>query len=273
MILSEEPRHISSSSEPLTRFGRRSSSLSASQIISRIVLSNLGFSSESSIIPYLPSSRNTPLNSTSTSMEALCSICLEPLDEEKGELYSVNRCSHTFHKHCIAEWKKFSTKCPCCRGPLPDDLGRTFSRIQNMPNEEVVPAMTTEGIWENIIFGPILVIWPVCVVSLFVLFESGCLCIFIFLTFFMGVYVIFQEESHNMVSVICFVIILCIVFPLVVVILVAFFILQIFYVLYRTVVFYANVFTCKMRWSGTSKFIINRTINLITYFFEVLEEL
>jgi len=56
-----------------------------------------------------------------------------------------------------------------------------------------------------------------------------------------------------MVSVICIVIILCVVFPLDDVILVAFFILQIFYVLSRTDVFYANVFTCKIRWSGTRK--------------------
>jgi len=89
----------------------------------------------------------------------------------------------------------------------------------------------------------------------------------------MAVYVIFQEESHKMVSVICLVLILCLVFPLVVVIIVALFMLQIFYVLFRTVVFYANVFTCKMRWCGSSKFIVNRTINLITYFFEVLEEM
>jgi len=275
MILPEAPRHISSSSEHLNRFGRRrSSSLSASQIISKVLLYNVGFSSESSIIPYLTPTRTTPLNSTSTaSVEALCSICLDTLDEEKGEVYKVDGCSHTYHKHCISEWKRFSRKCPCCRGPLDDELGITFSRVQNIPDEEAVPAMTREGIWENVIFSPILVFWPLCIFSLFVMFESACLIIFISLTFFMAMYAIFQEESHKMVSVICLVLILCLVFPLVVVIIVALFTLQIFYVLFRTAVFYANVFTCKMRWWGASKFIVNRTINLITYFFEVLEEM
>jgi len=276
MILSNAPRNISSSSEIFFRSGRRrSSSLSASQVISRIVLSSVGLSTESSIIPYLPgtSTKTTPSNATSVSAEILCSICLESMDEESGDLYRVTECSHTYHKHCISQWKKHSTKCPCCRGPLPDELGATVSKLWNIPAEAAMPVMTVEGILENVIFGPIGVIWPICIISLFIVFETACFGIFIGLTFFMALYVIFKEESHEATSGICFVIILCLVFPPAIVILVICFTLQVFYVLYRTIVFYANVFACKMRWSSASKFIINRTVNLIMYILEVLEEL
>jgi len=33
--------------------------------------------------------------------EIICPICLESMDEEKGNLFTVTRCSHTYHKHCI----------------------------------------------------------------------------------------------------------------------------------------------------------------------------
>jgi len=271
---SDAPRHISSSSEFLTVYGRRrSSSLSASQAISRIILGSIGLSTSSSVIAYQQSPKRSPINSLSTSAEALCAICLEALDEEKGDLYTVAACSHTYHKQCIATLKKHSTKCPCCRGPLPDEIGATVSWLKNIPREDVVPEMTTEGMLENLIFGLIGIIWPVSIVALFVLFETACFAIFVVLIFFMAIHVIFAEESHNTTSAICFVIILCIVFPILIVILVICFVLQVFYTLFRTVVFYANIFSCRMRWSNASKFIITRTVILITYVFNVLEEL
>jgi len=246
-------------------------------VISRIVLANIrgSTSTECSFVPYLPgsSTHSSPTNPTSVSVVMLCSICRQPMDEEQGNLYTVKGCKHTYHKHCISQWKKHSMKCPCCQGPVPNEIGLTLSRLQNVPVEEDLSDMTLETILENVIFSPIGIIWPICLVSLFVLFETAFVGIFITLTFFMALYIIFKEESHRTINGICLVIVLCLIFPPVVVILVTTFILQMFYIFYKTVVFYVNVFTCKMRWSSANKFIINRTVSLITYIFEVLEEM
>merc|ERR550517_1319994 len=127
----------------------------------------------------------------------LCPICLEPIDEEKGDLYRVTGCEHIYHKHCIFEWKKYSTKCPCCRGTLYDELGSTFSRMQNIPTEEAMPDITSEGILENVIYSPIGIIWPICIVSAFLLFETVCFCIFLSLIFIVALFVIYKGESYS----------------------------------------------------------------------------
>jgi len=142
-----------------------------------------------------------------------------------------------------------------------------------MLTDEVIPEMTSVGIIENVIFSPVGVAWSICLVLLFLVFEAACFGIFIALVFFMALYVMFIEESHNIAYCIYLVIVFCLVFPPVIVILVTCYVLQVLYTLYRTVKFYANVFTCKMRWSSANKFIINRTVALITYAVQVLEEI
>jgi len=51
------------------------------------------------------------------------------------------------------------------------------------------------------------------------------------------------------------------------------FVIQVFYVLYRTAAFYGNVFMCRIRWTSAMEFIIARTVSLITYAFNRLDEL
>jgi len=280
MILSEITRNISSSSELQSRLdSRSSSSLSASEMISRMVLSNIGVSSEANLVYYPSGTSSTSnnqaasLNPTSDSVETLCAICLEEQDEEKGDLYIVTGCSHVYHKHCISRWMEKSRKCPICRGPIANDLGPPLSGLHLMLTDEVIPEMTRVGILENVIFSPIGVAWPICLVLLFLVFEAACFGIFVALVFFMALYVMFQEESHNIAYCICIVIVLCLVFPPVIVILTTSYVLQVFYILHRTVAFYINVCTCKMRWSSAYKFIINRTVALIMYAVQVLEEM
>jgi len=279
MFLTDLQRNISSSVEMQSRFRRSTSpSLTASQVITRIVLSNIGVSTEKSLVPYLssPSSTSlcltTPTNPTSSSVETLCSICLQAMDQEHGDLYTVRLCTHVYHKRCISQWKKYSTKCPCCRGPLSDELGLTFSRLQNFPAEEALPDMTRDGVLENIIFGAVGCVWPICLVFVFLVFEVAAFAIFVVLTFFMAIIVFFHEESRS-TSRLCLLIVLSLVFPPAVVVLVVSFILQIFYVLYRTVAFYGNVFMCRMRWSSANKFIITRTVSLVIYVFDWLNEI
>lgn len=42
-----------------------------------------------------------------------CCICTEQLT---GEIVFVNKCGHTFDKHCYETWLQQSTTCPECRG-------------------------------------------------------------------------------------------------------------------------------------------------------------
>jgi len=280
MILSESPGHILSSSESLSwRRSHSSSSLSVSVLINRRVMSGIGVTNEanlyfcSSLSSSTLNSQDASPNHTSDSVETLCAICLDVKDAEMGNLYIVTGCSHVYHEHCIFQWKRKSRKCPICLGPLTNDLGPTLLGIHPMLTDEVIPEMTSVGILENMIFSPIGVAWPICLVLLFLVFETACIGIFITLVFFIGLYALCQEESHNIVYCFCLAIVLFLVFPPFIVILIMSFTLQVIYTLYRTVAFYVKVFTCKMRWSSANKFIINRIIVLITYAVQILEEI
>jgi len=243
---------------------RDSLTISASSVMSRIILNPLwGISSESSLIPYVFES----------SSGYLCSICCDTLDEEEAEIYTVPNCEHIFHKRCISVWKKESPKCPCCRGPLPSEIGPTLTALENIPPAEELPEMSRGAMQENVIFSPVGVIFPICLVLLFILFEVAVFAIFIVLTFFMALYVIFHEETQHIYYTICLVITLLILFPFAIIFLLVSFICQIGYIFYRTGRFYYNVFSCNMRWISAISFIIDRTVILTTYVFELLDAL
>jgi len=243
---------------------RDSLTISASNVMSRIILNSMwGISSESSLIPYVFES----------SSGCLCSICLDTLDEEVAEIYTVPNCNHIFHKRCISLWKKESPKCPCCRGPLPSEIGPTLSVLDNIPRAEELPEMSWSAVQENVLFSPVGVIFPICLVLLFLLLEVAVFAVFICLTFFMALYIIFQEETQQVHCTISFVITLFILFPFVLIFLLGSFIFQVGYILYRTGRFYYNVFSCNMRWISARNFIIDRTVILTTYAFELLDAL
>merc|ERR1719334_1429021 len=232
--------------------------------MSRVILHPFwGISSESSLIPYIYES----------SSGFLCSICLDTLDEEEAEIYTVPECGHTFYKRCISLWKKESSKCPCCRGPLPSEIGPTLSVLENIPTAEEPPEMTWRAVQENVIFSPVGVIFPICLVLLFVLLEVAVFAIFIVLIFCMAMYTIFQEEAQQIYSTICLVLSFWLLFPFLIIFLTVSFTCQICYILYRTGRFYYNVFSCHMRWINAISFIIDRTVVLTTYVFELLEAL
>jgi len=234
----------------------RSDSLtqSATNIFSK-ALTNVGFSNEK---PYR-------VNDT----ETLCSICLDAMDEEEGNLYTIPACSHTFHKNCIAKWKELSRKCPCCRGELPDEIGPTHSAIKNIPAEEDVYDMNGNAVCRNVIFCAVGVVYPIFLVSFLLTLESLVFCIFVVLIFWMAIYQVWQEES-NIVSIICIIIIICVMFPLLVCCMGLCFVLQILYILFRTLKFYMMVLMCKIPWSGAYNYIIKRTVSVTNYLFEHL---
>jgi len=205
-----------------------------------------------------------------TETEMKCSICLEEMDEEEGNLFTIPKCSHTYHKDCIARWKRQSQKCPICRGVLPEEIGPTLSRLQNLPEEQVFPDMTWCAILGNVIFGVLGIVYPLLLVVLIAVLECAFLGIFIFLTFFIANYLIFAEEDEPICSSLTVVIILCMIFPIIICGLVAAFFAQIFYMFYRMLIFYGKVFMCKIRWSAAFSFIIKRTITVTIYCFDML---
>jgi len=151
------------------------------------------------------------------------------------------------------------------------EIGPTLSVLDNIPAAEEPPEMSWEAVVENVIFSPVGAIFPICLVLLFVLLEVAVFAIFVVLTFFMAMYVIFQEETQQIYSTICLVILLFILFPFVIIFLLVSFAFQVTYILYRTGRFYYNVFSCNMRWTGAISFIIDRTVILTTYAFEQLD--
>jgi len=55
----------------------------------------------------------------------LCVICLEKMEDQDEDVYTITECKHRYHEKCIRQWKIEKTICPLCRGPLPNDLGTT----------------------------------------------------------------------------------------------------------------------------------------------------
>jgi hypothetical protein len=56
--------------------------------------------------------------------EAVCAICLEPVDEVEQQRTLVVRtnCGHEFHLACLKRNREFSHTCPMCREPLAQGL-------------------------------------------------------------------------------------------------------------------------------------------------------
>ena len=60
-----------------------------------------------------PPQLEPPLDSRATS-GGECPVCLEALEKEVPAL----RCRHEFHAECLTKWRRVSSTCPTCRGPL-----------------------------------------------------------------------------------------------------------------------------------------------------------
>jgi len=198
-----------------------------------------------------------------------CMICLEAMDEEEGNLFTVPGCSHTFHKTCLAQWKKQSRKCPCCRGLLPDDIGPTISGIRNLPAENVLLDSHESATCLNLIFCPLCVVYPLFLLGCFIAYMSVASFMFLLLTFWMAIYESVQEE-RNICTIVCVLIAACILFPVLLGFMYLIIILQILYMLFRIIKFYALVSMCKIRWIDAYSFIVKRTISLAGFYFDQL---
>jgi hypothetical protein len=259
MVLSDPPPYTAADKIEQNCIVRSDSlTQSASNIISQ-VLTNVGVSNN---IPYLVSDA-----------EIICSICLENMDEEEGNLFTISACSHVYHKHCIEQWKQQSNKCPCCRGPLPDILGPTLSKLQNLLVEPAIPEMTWSHVVGNMLFFLPGIVSALCLVLLLIAWESVIICVIVGPTFFAAMYILFfQEDGEGIGPTFVAAIILVIIYPIIVACFVLAFLGQIIFMLYRTMKFYYKLMMCKIRWCKAYSFIIGRTLKLTSYCFERLSQ-
>jgi len=225
---------------------------SATNVISR-TLTNVGLNK----IPYR-------VNDT----EISCSICLEAMDEEQGDLHTVSACSHVFHKTCIAKWKKESRKCPCCRGPLSEEIGPTNSflhKLQNLPEENVLLPLQKSDICVNVIFCAVGIAYSLSLLSLYIVGF-----VLILLIFFIASIYISRENLHgnNIFHILCVIIGLSLGFSFLACCLALGGVLEILYVLFRTLKFYMMILKCKIRWIDAASFIIQRTFDVNAHLFD-----
>jgi len=220
---------------------------SATNVISR-TLTKVGFDRE---IPYMA-------NDT----EVSCSICLETMDEEQGDLLTVSACAHVFHKTCIAKWKEVSRKCPCCRGPLSEEIGPTYSllqNLQNLPEANVLLPVNKSDIYVNVIFCALGIGYVLSLVSLYIV----GFVLFLLLTFIASIYMSHEFMYGNNIFYILGVLIgLSFAFSCLACCSALGCVLQVLYVLFRTLKFYVMILMCKARWTDAYSFIIQRTLDM-----------
>jgi len=205
--------------------------------------------------------------------EILCSICLDAMEEEKGDLLTVSGCEHTFHRTCIVKWKEVSRKCPCCRGALSDEIGPRYSvlrNLANLPAEEVELYRNEDDMatnWGNLCVG---FIYPLLLVPFFIAFEALIFSILVILMPWVTIYFIFADGKNDIMASIVGSILLFILCPFLVCGMVVCFMLQIFYMLFRTLKFYVYWLMCKIPWYDALPFIIQRTISVSEHCNDVL---
>jgi len=201
--------------------------------------------------------------STVSAYEISCSICLEVLDQEEGNLFSVPSCNHVFHIHCIIHWKKEGKNCPICRGALPKDIAPALSTTEDYPIEEDIPDITRWEMFENLMLLVFWIVYPVCLLSLVFTVEVAAFALFIVPLLFIAIYYLLQTEDF--IYAIILIILLCFISPVVICCILVVFIVQTFYMIYRTMKFYIKVFMCEIRWNDGYSFIIGRTMAVSKY--------
>jgi len=203
---------------------------------------------------------NSELPYRANDTERICSICLEAMEEEEGNLFTVAACSHTYHLKCLAKWKKESRKCPCCRGPLPDEIGPTGVSLRSLFLEEGESDMNEGVMLKNLMFCPIGIVYPIFLFAVFIAFEAFVFCIFIVLVYLFTMYELCLEQDAIVSC--CLTILSFILYPILAAWLVVLFIFQIFYAFFRTLKFYVMVLMCKISWWSADSFIVKRTMTV-----------
>jgi len=228
-----------------------------------------------------------------------CSICLEVMLEEEGNIFTVTACSHAYHIKCITEWKKLSNECPCCRGLLPEEIGPTNPRSPHLMNEDMLaPAasfqpimdtfpvlqitnemiennrqenhyrnrevrlvqhMTDDDMITNAVLFPLGIVYPML---LFCLLVGYLLVVaFPFCVIFCFLKIPYDTyDSEAPLMTTVIVILIYIKYPLYVLLAGVALIGFICYIFCKTLEFYVKAFTCKVRWKSARNFIVTRPL-------------
>jgi len=196
------------------------------------------------------------------SREMQCRICLEDLDTEMGNVYTIPSCSHSFHEDCVRKWKREKATCPFCRGPLPEELGETrvsaadielirrvLEIIQEMErNQDRSPPQWKEGLM-NILICPVGILLPPALLLLLWTIEITVLAICIIALPFLVFHIRIHQNRGCSSSQLPEIALIILSYPFVVFSLVVLFVvLQVLYSLVLTVEFYLNILRCRRRW-------------------------
>jgi len=189
-------------------------------------------------------------------IDNVCVICLEEMDVEGGEVYTIPICQHRFHETCVRRWKKEKATCPNCRGVMPEELGLTNQHIW-LGNHEITintqppPEPTFCHIFSTIILTPLGVVYSLVIVLMFTMLALLVCLIFTFFVFaFMQWYTWIDGDDMSFCGRVCVTVTSVVLLPF---FLLASFLLWFSYFVasFRNLVnFYKKVFTCKCRWSN-----------------------
>ncbi|KAJ2824290.1 hypothetical protein FBU31_004035 [Coemansia sp. 'formosensis'] len=72
----------------------------------------------------LPDEEDLERNSLSSDADAVCAVCIQPVDTtlENNDLtpsYMLTPCAHMYHTECLQQWMDIKLECPVCRARLP----------------------------------------------------------------------------------------------------------------------------------------------------------
>jgi len=185
----------------------------------------------------------------------LCAICLEDMDEENGEIFTIPLCKHKFHEGCVRLWKKEKATCPSCRGVMPEELGLTDEHIWIGDrlltfNSRPPPETTIYHVCCTTMLAPLGFAYSLFVVFLCIVFEFIFL---VFLVFFFVLYALwyswFEAEDVSWCGRIVNAVISFIAIPFLYVALVLIWISHLRVLFCKLVIFYKNVMTCQSRWT------------------------
>jgi len=185
----------------------------------------------------------------------MCAICLEEMDEENGEIYTIPICQHKFHEECVKRWKKEKATCPSCRGVMPEELGLTnrhfwIGNRQMTINAREPPQPTFCHIFSTLLFSPLGILYSLLVVLSYAVLV---LMLFLFMVLFFLVfsqwYALTGEDQNSMCGRICQSITSIILFPFLVLAMFLTWICQMHLLLTHLGTYYKKIVTCECRWT------------------------
>lgn len=209
-----------------------------------------------------------------------CVICFEDLDPEKGDVYTVPTCTHSFHEDCIRKWKREKATCPFCRGPLPEELGETGGSVVSMDIDnsvellrrflEIVQEMERNQLdqspwWKeglvNFFMCPVGILLPPTLLLLLWTFETIALTLVLVLLPVLYVRMRIDQDSGCNISQLPCMFLLFLIYPLFMVMSMIFFLVfQVFYSIILTIEFYLDVLRCRRRWKDAYEYIVQGSI-------------